>query len=168
MPADLEPLLSLLNMQMNINRQLLVLAKEQQQSIINNETDKLDDAVRRQFGELKQLTILEKKRLAAVTAIQADLGIPSKALTLNELIPYAQPYQQILLQNLLGEFTDLLNELKEINNTNKLLLQTGIELNDLMLSLLTDNVDPLNNLYCGDGSEAKEGPVEPSLFDHQI
>ena len=166
--ADFEPLLSLLNMQMNVNRQLLVIAEEQRQSIIKNEVEKLDDQVRRQATQIKQLAALEKKRLGATANLHVVLNLPDSFLKLSELIPYALPEQQQNLQSLLDEFVGLLKKLKEANHTNRFLLQTNIELNELMLNLLADNADPLNNLYCEDGSKAGEAPVGPNLFDHQI
>jgi flagellar biosynthesis/type III secretory pathway chaperone len=166
--ADFEALVSLLDMQMNVNRQLLKLAEEQRQSIIKNEVDKLDSLVRRQSAQLRQLNALEKKRLAAVVCLQTALNLPDQPCSLSELLPYAPPKERQNLEKLLEEFADLLHKLKEANNTNKLLLQTNIELNDLMLNLLADNVDPLNNFYGEDGKAAGEGPSGPSIFDHQI
>ena len=166
--TDFETLLGLLDMQMNVNRRLLALAEEQRHSIIKNEVEKLDGLVRRQAGELKQLSALEKKRLTAVTQMRSALNLQDQPFTLSSLLPYAPKEQQQTLQSLLTEFTALLNELKEANDTNKLLLQTNIELNELMLNLLADNVDPLNNIYGEDGRAAEDGPAGPSLFDHQI
>jgi flagellar biosynthesis/type III secretory pathway chaperone len=166
--ADFEPLHSLLGMQLKVNQQLLALAEEQRRSIIENETEKLDGLVQRQAAQLRQLAALEKKRLDFTAHLPAALGLPERPLTLSELIAYAEPAQQPGLRSLLEEFADLLARLKEANNTNKLLLQTNIELSELMLSLLADNADPLNNLYRGDGSKAEEAPPGPSLFDHQV
>ena len=166
--VDFDPLFTLLDSQMSINRQLLMLAVEQRQSIIDNNLENLDDLVRKQSGELMQLANFEKKRLAAVAQIKKEIGLPDRTLALSELIFYALPNQKQRLQNLIDEFAALLNELKEINNTNKLLLRTGIELNELLINIFTENGSPLNNLYRGDGSKAEEGPVGPSIFDHQI
>ena len=166
--ADFEPLLSLLGLQMKVDQQLLTLAEEQRHSIIENEVDKLDSLVKQQSALLRQLTMLEKKRLASADHLHSVLGLPARPFTLSELIPYAPTAQQPSLRSLLEEFAALLSQLKEANATNKLLLQTNIELNELMLGLLADSVDPLNNFYCGDGSKAEETLIGPSLFDHQV
>jgi len=166
--GDFAPLLSLLDMQMNVNRQLLSLADEQRQVIIKNDVGKLDTLVRRQSAQLKQLAMLERKRLDATANLHISLNLQNRPLVLSDLISYAPPNQQLNIQVLLDEFASLLEKLKDANNSNKLLLQTNIELNELMLYLLTDNTDPLNNLYCEDGSKAQEGPAGPGLFDHQI
>ena len=166
--VDFEPLLSLLGMQLNTNRQLLALAEEQRQSIITNDLEKLGSVVRRQTAQLSQLNALEKKRLLAVDDLQISLASPERAFTLGELIAYAPPNQQQSLHSLLEEFADLLHKLKEANDVNNMLLRTNIELNELMLNLLMDNIDPLNIIYCEDGSKAEAGPAEPSLFDQQV
>jgi flagellar biosynthesis/type III secretory pathway chaperone len=166
--ADFVPLLSLLDIQMNMNRQLLTLAEEQRHIIIENEVEKLDTLVKQQSTQLKRLAALEKKRLGLIANLCVTLNLPDQPVVLSNLIPYAPPKQQQDLQNLLIRFSALLEKLKEANNINKLLLQTNIELNELMLCLLTDSADPLNNLYCEDGSKAEEVPAGASLFDHQI
>jgi len=166
--AGFEPLLTLLDMQMNVNRQLLMLAEEQRQSIINNQVEKLDALVKQQSALLRQLTGLEKKRLEAAANLHACLGLPDRLFTLSELIPYAPPQQQPGLHSLLNEFASLLTKLKDTNDANKLLLQTNIDLNDLLLNLLSDDEAPLNNLYRVDGRKAAENPATPNLFDHQV
>ena len=166
--ADFEPLLNLLGLQMRLHRQLLTLAEEQRQSIIKNALSELEAQVKRQLVLLKQISALEKKRLNTAAGLQLALNLSPRPLTFSDLIPYAPPAQQQSMQELLDEFAALISKLKEANATNRLLLQTNMELNDLMLNLLADNVDPLNNLYCEDGSKAGEGPAGPSLFDHQV
>jgi len=166
--ADFTSLLSLLNQQLELHHELLAIGEEQRQHIIANRTEELDSLVRQQAERLKKLTALEKKRLVVTGELHKDLQLAERTFTLSELIPYATTAQQRELTSLLNDFAPLLEKLKLSNETNKMLLQTNIELNELMLSLLADTADPLNNLYRGDGSEAAEGPAGPSLFDHQV
>ncbi|MCL1816349.1 MAG: flagellar protein FlgN [Clostridiales bacterium] len=165
--ADFEPLACILGMQLNANQHLLALVEEQRHSIINNEIDKLDALVRQQAGQLRQLTALEKKRLDATANLHVALNLDDRPYTLSELIKYAPKDRQANLKSLLDEFAALLEKLKDANNTNKMLLETNMELNDLMLNLLADTIDPINNIYCGDGQTVEERLAGPSLFDHQ-
>lgn len=165
-PADFGPLSSLLKQQLEQYTRLLTLAEEMKGSLTDHNIETLEKLVRAQTTQLKQLELLEKKRFAATEALCAALKL-NGAPTLAELIPYAGAQQQDL-QQLHQEFARLMPKLTAVQSANKALLHTNVELNDMMLNLMSEPEDPLNNFYGADGNEAEERIVSPSIFDQQI
>jgi len=166
--ADFQPLLSLINIQLELNRNLLSLAQQQKECLIKNDVDTLDSLVRKQTTLVKQLAALERKRLDTAAGLKKALQLEKRPYTLGEMAQYAPKEQKEEAERVLNEFSTVLKALKDANDTNKLLLDTNIELNEMMLSMFVENDDPLNNLYHGDGSKAADTPTNPSLFDHNI
>lgn len=165
--ADFSPLRDLLEQQLSQYQNLLSIITEMQNCLIQVNTEGLDKQVRAQAAQLRQLATLEKKRQVAEQTLCAALNLKGPA-TLRELIALAPAAQQAPLQKLYADFAELVPSLQKVQKENKELLHTNIELNEMMLSLLTGPEDPLNNFYSADGSEPEERIVSPGIFDQQI
>lgn len=165
--ADFEPIHALLEQQLAQYTKLLALAEEMRECMINLNVETLEKLVRAQTVQLRQIEALEKKRLSATEALYAALKL-SGPRTLTELIPYAAGAEQAELQKLRDAFAELIPQLTAANAANKALLQTNMDLNEMMLNLITDPEDPLNNFYGSDGSESEGKISSPSIFDQQI
>lgn|GEM_PF-1643947 len=165
--ADFGPLCELLQQQLAQYRQLLSLAEQKRDCLINLNVDKLERLVRAEAVQLRQISLLETKRLAATVALGTVLKLKAP-LTLSDLIPYAEGARQSRLKQLRGDFENLIPRLSAANQANRKLLQTNMALNDLMLGFMTGPEDPLNNFYGADGSEPEEKISSPSIFDQQV
>lgn len=165
--VDFEPVSELLRQQLSQYTKLLSLAEEMRDCLVAGDVETLEKLTRAQTTQLKQIDLLEKKRLAAAESLFSALEV-SGPRNLTELIFYAEGARQAELQGLKSGFTELLQQLATVQAANKALLQTNLDLNDMMLDLMSAPEDPLNNFYGADGSEPEERIVSPSIFDQNI
>jgi len=144
---------------------MLELAKEERQIIINGESDKLEDIVRHEFRELNKLNAVERKRLALHIALAPELGLQDDELTVSKIAAKAQPDERDAIRKLQEELMPMIEEHAAINMENRELIKSHVEYSELMLDMMVDSEDPLNNMYGGDGRAAPDKKKATSFYD---
>ena len=157
----------LLNEQKTLLSGLLELSREEQQIIINNESDKLEAIVRLQLRELSKLGALEKKRAALNKIISSEMNIAEKSINLSAIAQAAQPSERDILRKLQTELTALIDEHKQANLSNRELINSHREYSGAMLELMSEPEDPLNNFYGGDGRSTVDRKKTTGFYNKQ-
>jgi len=165
MRQTLADLCTLLQEQKVVLRNMLELAKEERQIIINGESDKLEDVIRLELKELNKLGAIERKRLALHKVIAAELGLPEDQITVSNIAEKAQPDERDAIRKLQTELAPLIEEHTAVNKENRELIKTQIEYSETMLELMVGSEDPLNNMYGGDGRAAPDKKKTTGLYD---
>jgi len=158
-------LCALLLEQKSVLEIMLELSREERQIIINGESEKLEDVVRRELRELSKLGAIEKKRTALHNAIAAEFGLPEQGLTVSAIAERAQPDEREAIVKLQKELTAIISQHTLLNTENRELIKAHIEYSETMLDMMVGTEDPLNNFYGGDGKAAPEKKKTTGFFD---
>lgn len=161
-----EDLRKLLLDQRDVIRSIIPLSQDKREVLLNGESQRLEEIVKKEFSALKKLNAAEKKRADHIILIQNELGLPTATnISISEIAEVASPDERDVLLNLQEELIVALAELTEINKGNQELLIAHFEYTDAMMNLLTEPEDPLNNFYGEDGREVEEKTTSTGFFD---
>ena len=161
----LADLCELLHEQKEALGNMLKLAKEERQIIIDGESEKLEDVIRLELRELNKLGAIEKKRLALHKVIAVELGLPDDEITVSSIAEKAEPDEQESIRKLQMELMPLIEEHAAVNMENRELIKAHVEYSETMLELMVGSEDPLNNMYGGDGKAASDRKRSTGLYD---
>ena len=165
MRQTLADLCILLQEQKDVLGNMLQLAKEERQIIINGESDKLESVIRLELKELNKLGTIEKKRLALHNIIAAELGFKEdEDITVSKIAEKAEPEEHDAIKKLQTELMPIIEEHTAINLENRELIKAHMEYSETMLELMVDSEDPLNNMYGGDGKAAPDRKKSTGLY----
>jgi len=164
MRQTLADLCTLLQDQKDVLGNMLALAKEERQIIINGESNKLENVIRLELKELNKLGAIEKKRLALHGVIAAELGLQDD-ITVTRIADKAQPDERDEIKKLQEELMLLIEEHSSVNLENRELIKAHMEYSETMLELMVGSEDPLNNMYGGDGRAAPDRKKSTGFYD---
>jgi len=165
MRDSLAALCSLLIEQQTILGNMLALAKEERQIIINGESDKLENIIRLELKELNKLGAIERSRLELHKVIAAQLGLSEEDITVTKIAEKAEPDEREAIKKLQTEIMPLIEEHTAVNKENRELIKAHVEYSETMLNLMVGAEDPLNNMYGNDGKAAPERKKATGLYD---
>ena len=165
MRQSIADLCALLQEQKVLLGNMLELAREERQIIINGESDKLEDVVRHEFRELNKLNAVERKRLALHKTLAPELGLQDDELTVSNIASKAQPDERDAIRKLQEELMPMIEEHAAINMENRELIKSHVEYSELMLDMMVDSEDPLNNMYGDDGRAAPDKKRATGFYD---
>ena len=146
---------------------LISLSYEERHAIITNESEKLEEIVRKELREISRLGAAEKKRAALNPAICDELGIPDTGVTVSAIASSAMPDEREALKKLQTELMQLIDSHTSLNLENRELIKEHLEYTESVLELMMDTEDPLNNFYGGDGKTVQEKKRSTGFFDKQ-
>ena len=165
MRQTLADLCTLLQEQKEVLGNMLKLAKEERQIIIDGESDKLEGVIRLELKELNKLGAIEKKRLALHKVIAVEIDLPDDDITVTKIAEKAQPDERSALKKLQTELMPIIEEHTAVNAENRELIKSHIEYSESMLELMVGSEDPLNNMYGDDGKAAPDRKKATWLYD---
>lgn len=167
---EITGIIDILESQKKLHKAIFELSQEKRQVITRADTDRLNDIVMEELKLLNSVKKLEKERVTLVAALAAktDMQIPEGDVTISAIAEIASAGEQVKLSLLQKELGGLMRSQQEINALNRELLETQLEYTDVMLNLFVGDVDPINNLYSGDGKKDQERRKTAGLFDTQI
>ena len=144
---------------------LLELAQQEKQIIINNEPEKLEGVVRLELKQLSKLGAIEKKRLALHKVIASELKLPEQDLTVSTIANCVEPDERDEITKLQKELVALVSGHTKLNMENRELINAHLEYSEVMMELMVGEEDPLNNFYGGDGKAAPDRKKTTGLFN---
>jgi len=165
MRQTLSDLCILLQEQKEVLEGMLALAKEEQQIIINGQSDKLEDVIRLELRQLNKLGAIEKKRLSLHKTIAVELSLPDDEITVSKIAESAQPDECEAIRKLQTELMPLIEEHAAVNMENRELIKAHVEYSETILDLMVGTEDPLNNMYGGDGKAAPDRKKTTGFYD---
>ncbi|MEK3733191.1 MULTISPECIES: flagellar protein FlgN [Paenibacillus] len=129
--------------QIELHEQLIEAGKDKRQAIMVNDVERLTAVITRENRLLKQVAETEALRQGAADNFLREKGIRSQLqLTVTELTRLVfNPEEKDELLAVQRELTDRLLELKELNNSNRDLIEQSLDFIDYSLNLLVSNPD---------------------------
>lgn len=163
----LTQLIQILNTEKELYIELTELAQEKQDAIVNNEVEELAECLKKEDSLILEIEEAGRERRNVVIALCNELDINDKELSFTQLREFinedARKYLDHLKQNLL----EVLDRLHQINETNKLLIEQSLSINEYTLGLLTQvrNAQPT---YTKEGSDYRPSEKNIRLIDKKI
>jgi flagellar biosynthesis/type III secretory pathway chaperone len=133
---DASRLINILAEQSKIYTFLIDLSKQMQEAIKVNNIQKIDSLIKVQMALVMKLSSFEKKRVRVAKEISSEINVDPDDLTITEVKTFLEEKQYKSLESLEQELDNNITTLAEINNTNKLLINNGLDLIEFSLNLL--------------------------------
>jgi|SRR6056297_2174531 len=133
---DASRLINILAQQSKIYSFLIDLSKQMQEAIKINKIKEIDSLIKVQMALVMKLSSYEKKRIKVAKEIGNEINVDPNDLTITKVKHYLDNKQYQSLENLEAELDSNITTLAEINNTNKLLINNGLDLIEFSLNLL--------------------------------
>lgn len=129
-------LINVLADQSKVYTLLIDLSQQMQDAIKVNDIKKIDSLIKVQMALIMKLSSYEKKRVKIAKEISQEINVDPDDLTITEIKSYLDENQFNSLEKLEYKLEDNISTLSEINNTNKLLINNGLDLIEFSLDLL--------------------------------
>lgn len=165
MPKSTGHLLILLKEEQDLYNEILELAKEKRQIIIEGKIKELEQMTKREQRMISKLLGVEKKRSAAVERLVKELGI-GPVNNISELMGYLDEETTQAFIEIKMSLSDSVKKLSNENDVNSKLIGQSLEIIDFNMNLLAS----INNENVGYGSDADEKDVKrkSNLFDVRV
>lgn len=167
MASLIKNLTDILSEEYDCYRKLLELSNQKTEIVVQNKVDDLKPITNNEQRLATNLLKLEKTREELVNDIAIVLNIDKKQLNMTSLIELLKTAEddQNRLKELKKSINDILVQLKEKNDQNKMLIEQSIEYIDFTVNALqSTKFNAKNKGYASKGNEV-EGYGENRFFD---
>ena len=161
----IDSLIEILKQQADIYNYLLDKSKEKTDIIIEGKVDELDRITKLENTLVSDIAKMESRREALVNKIAEEIGTTSDQVTISELIKKIDKNEAEELEGLRNRISGILNELKNINELNSMLIKNSLEYAEFSLNILSTARVSDNNY--GDSGKVS-GPKNRSFFDVKL
>jgi len=132
----MEELKKIFEEEIKIYQEILKISKDKTDTIKENKVKELEAITRSEEELVAKVIELEKKRIAKVKDICKQYGKPEESLKVDELCEFIEDGKEEL-QAFKSEITQILKELKKVNNLNDALIKNSLEYINFAVSLAT-------------------------------
>jgi flagellar biosynthesis/type III secretory pathway chaperone len=164
----MEELISTLNKEEKVYRQLIPVQQDKTRAIIANDLKALQDITVREHELVDQTSALEGKRERIAVDIATVLGKNPKTINLKEIIQALknQPDDQKKLQDVHDRLRRTVLQLQDINNQNKQLLKESMDMVEFNMNVIrSTRMSSGSSNYSSDASEVAGMAPQHGMFD---
>lgn len=168
MASLMEELITVLNEEEAVYRQLIPVEQEKTRAVISNDLKALEDITAREHDLVDQTSALETRRERIAVDIATVLGMNPKTITLKEIIEALK--NQLKDQKELQEVHDRLRrtvmQLQDINTQNKELLKESMDMLEFNMNVIrSTRMSSGSSNYSSDASEVAGMAPQHGSFD---
>lgn len=148
MASLIEELITTLEKENEIYKELIPIAEKKTRVIIKNDLEALREITKNEQDAVDRITALEGKREEVVTNIGIVLNQKAEELNLKKIIQILkkQPEEQQKLSRLRDSLKASVNRLSQINAQNKVLIDESLEMIEFNMNLIqSTRMSPGNN-----------------------
>lgn len=148
MASLIEELITTLEKENEIYKELIPIAEKKTRVIIKNDLEALREITKNEQDAVDRITALEGKREEVVTNIGIVLNQKAEELNLKKIIKILkkQPEEQQKLSRLRDSLKASVNRLSQINAQNKVLIDESLEMIEFNMNLIqSTRMSPGNN-----------------------
>ncbi len=138
----LKELIRVLGIEKKLYLELTDMAKEKQKVIINNNIEQLANYLTQEQDLIADIENVEKERRQAVIGLCTELDMPDKELSFTKLRELLDESAKSKLDQFKESLLEVLEELHSVNETNRILIEEAMRINDFTLRLLTQAAMP--------------------------
>lgn len=148
----LNELIRVLSVEKDLYSQLAELAHAKQKVIISNDVETLAEYLKEEQELIDNIEDVERDRRNAVIGLCNSLDISEKELSFSKLREYLDASSKAKLDQFKTSLLRILEELHNTNETNRMLIEEAMRINDFTVRVLTQATAPINPTYSKVGS----------------
>ena len=167
MASLIEELITTLQQENDVYKEMIPIAKEKSNIIANNDLLALQEITDKEQVFVEKVMMLDKKREEIIGNIATVLCKDAKTLKIQEIIKLleAQPKEQEKLSSVHVNLKNSINELMEFNNHNKSVIEQSIEIIEFNMNFIqSTRMSPGNN-YTKSAGQVNSVLPETGMFD---
>ena len=168
MAGLIDELVSTIQQENDIYKELILIAEEKTRVIIKNDLDALQKITDEEQLTIEKINALEKKREEVIVNIGTVLNRKPEELKMKTLIKIMskQPKEQEKLSRIHDELNGTLKRLVTINDRNKELIKQSLEMIEFNMNLIqSTRMAPGVNNYTRSAGESSIRPAGTGMFD---
>lgn len=154
----------ILNKELDTYKDMLDLTTKKKDIILSGHIKELDKVTQLEQTLILNIGKLEDIREEIVIRIKKDIGLKND-LSMTELAKHLDDKDYQDIEKIKNELLEVLNEIKDKNNLNNLLIKDSLEYINFNLNLLTNT--PAENTY-GNTENKGKASQNKNLFDAKI
>ncbi len=143
---QLSELVEILKKENDIYNNLLSIAEEKKETLINNEIDTLFSHVESDREHIDEISDLEDRRLELMEDIKSDFDL-EEDLSYREFVSQLPEEWEAKLNPVRAELLETLEEFHVLNEENKKLIEEAVRFNKFSIDLIVDNLKNNENTY---------------------
>lgn len=167
MASLIEELITTLQQENDVYKEMIPIAKEKSNIIANNDLLALQEITDKEQVFVEKVMMLDKKREEIIGNIATVLCKDAKTLKIQEIIKLleAQPKEQEKLSSVHVNLKNSINELMEFNNHNKSMIEQSLEIIEFNMNFIqSTRMSPGNN-YTKSAGQVNSVLPETGMFD---
>lgn len=168
MASLIDDLISTLQDEYEIYKQLIPLAEKKTRIIVENDLKTLQDITVHEQDMIDKINVLERKREEIVNNIGTVISRDPKSLNVSMIIQFLekQPTEQKQLSIIHDNLKKTIQRLVEINNHNKSLIQQSLEMIEFNMNFIqSTRMSPGNHSYNRGASAFDMPSSQTGMFD---
>ena len=143
----LKQLIEILKKEYQEYEKLLSLAEQKKESLIENDVDRLSNLIDTEEEVLTTISDYDNQRDKLVYTLSQELEIDHQEINYSELIDHIPEEWVKKLEPVRDKLLTIIDELHTINESNKMLIDEAIKLNNLTYKTIAQIVNPDNRNY---------------------
>lgn len=167
MASLIEELITTLQQENEVYKEMIPIAKEKSNIIANNDLLALQEITDKEQVFVEKVMMLDKKREEIILNIATVLCKDAKTLKIQEIIKLleAQPKEQEKLSSVHVNLKNSINELMEFNNHNKSMIEQSLDIIEFNMNFIqSTRMSPGNN-YTKSAGQVNSVLPETGMFD---
>ncbi len=168
MASLMEELITTLDAEEILYRQLIPIEEDKTRAIIANDLESLQDITVREHDLVDQTSAMEQKRERIAVDIATVLGKDPKTITLEQIAEALknQPEDQKKLQVIHDRLKKTVARLQELNEQNKLLLKEAMEMVEFNMNVIrSTRMSSGSSNYSSSAAEVEGMAPQHGIFD---
>lgn len=151
-------LIRILTLEKTLYTELANLAHAKQKVIIANEVQQLADLIKKEQDLIDHIESVEAERRTVVIGLCSDMNISEKELSFTRLREHLDESFRRKLDIFKTELMVVLEDLQTTNETNRMLIEEALRINDFTVRVLTQAATPAPTTY-GKGGMNQESSL---------
>ncbi len=160
-------LYKVLSEEKSLYQDLLALAQQKKDAVIEGNVPLLDTIVARERKSLSAVKQLESRRAALLSEMAESGEIPSKDMTMEQIASHLGGDAGLRLHEIKREFNRIIMELQRCNELNKKLIGTQLEYTAFWMDTFLQAGNVGNN-YNNAGQESRHNVESMGILDKEI
>lgn len=136
---DIEALVSLLGEELSVYEKLCGLSLEKKEAVLKNDVDLLAKIIGEERALIVEAERLESRRISETSRIARELGLEGN-VKISDLKRFLEEDDFHRLESIAEKLKSVLNKLKEINETNRYLVESTLRYISYMIDALMNSI----------------------------
>lgn len=159
-------LIDILEKQRELYKKLLEIAKAKQPVLVKGNLAKLEEFIKQEEQIVVQVGKLEEQRSRVHQALANHFHFPEPEITLSEIAAKVSAELSNKLSQVGDGLKDILNELKDVNNLNSVLIKQSLDYIEFTVNLITSMGETPS--YPEKPGEPKREQSRARIFDQKV